>query len=74
MNGQKRYVMARKRGFPDDPAPDWKERLMSIDGVQVTGATGDRAHFRATPQAIDRVAAEFSPHFTIEEVAGRTLQ
>jgi hypothetical protein len=72
---QKTYVMALKYGSANDPPPDWKERLASIQGVSsVAGTLPNRAHFTATSEAAQEVRAQFSHSFHVEEVVERDPQ
>jgi hypothetical protein len=68
-----RYAMAMKRNT-SSPAPgDWLDRLRGIPGVEVAGSTEHGAEFTATPEALEKIQAAFSPHFVIEEVRDRSL-
>lgn len=69
MDQPKSYVIAAKRGLA--PPADWQQRLAAIAGVEVSGATAQRAHFAATSAALDQVRAELSPWFHVEESVER---
>jgi hypothetical protein len=52
---------------------DWLDRLSGIPGVEVSGSTEHGAEFTATPEALEKIQAAFSPHFIVEEVRDRSV-
>ena len=63
--------MAVKRGAEQKVPANWSEELKAVEGVSVQGATGKRAQFEATPDAVDRVKSKFAENFHIEEAVER---
>ena len=62
------YVVAVRRDRRDQVPTDWTERLASVDGVRVLGASGTRAQLEVDEGALENVSSALGSNFLIEPV------
>ncbi len=70
MESAKNYTIWRRR-HAAAATPDINKGLLDLPGVEVVGASPDRAEVRMDPDAVRQLQDKLGPGFLIEEVRPR---
>lgn len=63
-----KYIVAVRRDQRDVAPDDWLDRLRTIDGVSIVGASSGRAQIQAASDALERVRTEFGTYLHVEPI------